>query len=565
MGLIPGELNPAAGGHSILVIMSELYDSRRYLTQFHFRRLPSLFTDFLVIGSGVAGLRAAIEAAKYGSVLLITKGRIDDSNTAFAQGGIAVVMAPTDNFESHVEDTLTVGCGLCDRAAVERIVREGPQRIRELIEWGAVFDRRKRELALGLEGGHSAARIVHAQGDATGREVTDTLIRIARGTEQLRIFEECFALDLIVVDGRCCGVTTHHRHYGHQIFWAKQTILASGGCGQIYRETTNPEVATGDGHAMAFRAGLPLRDMEMMQFHPTTLYIAGASRSLISEAVRGEGAHLIDKQGRRFMPEYHPSAELAPRDVVSRAILAEMAKQDATCMYLSVKHLNIDKFRKRFPSISRICEQFDIDLATQPIPVRPAAHYMVGGVKVDENAWTGMPGLFACGEAASSGVHGANRLASNSLLEGLVFGAVAGENAAAAMNGDKGPKPAAEVVSEIERSTRTMLDVTDVRNSLRSVMWRNVGIQRHGPRLDETVEIVSFWGQYVMDKLFDSQVGWETQNMLTVARLMALAARERKESRGVHFRTDHPETDAALDGRHLIVQRGDGKLEMRME
>ncbi len=545
--------------------MSDIYDHRRYLTQFHFRRLPSLFTDSLVIGSGVAGLRAAIAAAKHGSVLLLTKSRIDDSNTAWAQGGIAVVMAPTDAFQSHIDDTLKVGCGLCDVPAVERIVRDGPHRIEELIEWGALFDRRKRELALGLEGGHSAARIVHAQGDATGREVADTLIRVARGTEQLRIFEECFAIDLIVVDGECRGVTSYHRHFGHQIFWAKQTILASGGCGQVYRETTNPEVATGDGHAMAFRAGLPLRDMEMVQFHPTTLYIAGASRSLISEAVRGEGAHLVDRQGNRFMPQYHPDAELAPRDVVSRAILTEMAKQDATCMFLSVAHLNIDKFRKRFPSISRICEQFDIDLTCQPIPVRPAAHYMVGGVKVDQDAWTGMPGLFACGEAASSGVHGANRLASNSLLEGLVFGAIAGENAAAAAVGGTGPALAAEVISEIERSSRTMLDVADIRNSLRSVMWRNVGIQRHGARLTETAEIISFWGQYVMDKLFDDQGGWETQNMLTIARLITTAARERKESRGVHFRTDFPDCDPALDGRHLVLQRGDGKLDIRLE
>jgi L-aspartate oxidase len=265
------------------------------------------------------------------------------------------------------------------------------------------------------------------------------------------------------------------------------------------------------------------------------------------------------------MPEYHPSAELAPRDVVSRAILTEMAKQDATCMYLSVAHLNIEKFRKRFPSISRLCEQFDIDLATQPIPVRPAAHYMVGGVKVDQDAWTGMPGLFACGEAASSGVHGANRLASNSLLEGLVFGAVAGHNAAEAANGSPRPLEAAQVVSEIEASSRTMLDITDVRNSLQSVMWRNVGIERHGPRLNETVEIISFWGKYVMDKLFDRQIEWETQNMLTVAHLIAIAARERKESRGVHARADYPEINPELDGKHLVLQRQEGKLNVRME
>ena len=356
--------------------MTESYDTRRYLTRFDVRRTPNLFTDVLVIGSGVAGLRAAIEAAQYGSVLIITKGRIDHSNTAEAQGGIATFTSPDDSFEQHIADTLKVGCGLCDRAAVERVVRDGPGRIRELIDWGGLFDRHGSKLQLGLEAGHSAPRIIHAHGDATGREVADTLIRATRGQENIRIFESCYAIDLIDVDGRCCGVTSYHRHFGHQIFWAKQTILASGGCGRLYRESTNPEVATGDGHAMAYRAGVLLRDLEMVQFHPTTLYVAGASRALISEAVRGEGAHLVDRKGRRFMPDYHPAGELAPRDVVSRAILNEMAKQDATCMYLDARHLDTDKFLKRFPSISRLCREFDIDIGSQPIPIRPAAHYI---------------------------------------------------------------------------------------------------------------------------------------------------------------------------------------------
>jgi len=545
--------------------MTNLYDSRRYLTRFDVQRLPSLFTDVLVIGSGVAGLRAAIEAARYGSVLLVTKGRTDESNTAWAQGGVAVVTSPEDTFNQHVEDTLTVGCGLCDRTAVERIVRDGPARIKELIEWGAIFDRRGQNLALGLEGGHSAHRIVHALGDETGREIADTLIRVARTTDRLRVFEGCFAIDLVDVEGRCCGLTTFHRHFGHQIFWAKQTILATGGCGQVYRETTNPEIATGDGHAMAYRAGVPLRDMEMVQFHPTTLYVAGATRALISEAVRGFGAHLVDRQGRRFMPEYHANAELAPRDVVSRAILTEMAKQDATCMYLDVRHLNIEKFRKRFPGITRLCEEFDIDVSTQRIPVRPAAHYMIGGVVVDEYTRTGMPGLLACGEAASSGVHGANRLASNSLLEGLVFGAIAGQVAGEAAASDPSPMQPGRVRSDIEPSPRTMLDVADICNSLRSLMWRNVGIERSGPRLVETAEIIEFWGRYMMDKLFDDRAGWETQNMLSIARLMTASALAREESRGVHSRSDFPETNAALDNKHVVVQSRDGKMDLRME
>ncbi len=545
--------------------MPDSYDSRRYLTRFDVRFLPNLFTDVLVIGSGVAGLRAAIEAARFGSVLLVTKGRSDDSNTAWAQGGIAVVLSSTDSFDTHVDDTMKVGCGLCDRSAVERIVREGPGRIRELMDWGALFDKHGDELLLGLEGGHSAPRIVHALGDATGREVVNTLIRVARGTQGLRIFEDCFVVDLIDVDGRCCGVTTYHRHFGHQIFWAKQTILATGGCGQVYRETTNPEIATGDGHAMAFRAGVPLRDMEMVQFHPTTLYVAGASRALISEAVRGEGAYLVDRQGRRFMLDYHPDAELAPRDVVSRAILTEMGKQDATSMYLDVRHLNSDKFRKRFPMISRLCEEFDIDIATQRIPVRPAAHYMVGGVLADQEARTPMPGLLVCGEAASSGVHGANRLASNSLLEGLVFGAIAGEIAGGAAQSDPSPMQAPRSRSDIEPSSRTMLDLADIRNSLRSLMWRNVGIERSGPRLAETAEIIRFWGQYVMDKLFDDRQGWEIQNMLTLAHLITAAAAAREESRGVHFRSDFPDPDSNLERRHFVLQRQAEDLKIKHE
>jgi L-aspartate oxidase len=538
--------------------MTELYETRRYLTQFDVHRIPNLFTDVLVIGSGVAGLRAAIEASRHASVLLITKQRIDDSSTAWAQGGIAAVMSGGDSLEDHIDDTLKVGCGLCDRPAVERMIREGPDRIRELAEWGALFDRRGENLLLGLEGGHSSPRIVHALGDATGREVSDTLIRVARGSGRLRIFEDCFAIDLIEIEGRCHGVTTFHRHFGHQMFWARQTILASGGCGRLYRETTNPDVATGDGHAMAYRAGVPLRDMEMVQFHPTTLYIAGASRALISEAVRGEGGRLVDRAGRRFMTDYHPDGELAPRDVVSRAIITEMTRTRTPYVHLDVSHLDQDKFRKRFPTISRLCEEFDIDTATQPIPVRPAAHYMVGGAVVDQDARTPLPGLLACGEAASTGVHGANRLASNSLLEGLVFGAVAGRLAGEEAARNQVSMQPERVQSDIMASQRTMLDLADVRNSLRSLMWRNVGIERHGDRLAETLDIIGFWGRYVMDKLFEDQGGWETQNMLTVGALIAQAALQRQESRGVHFRSDYPDLDPQQDDRHVVVERTAG-------
>ena len=542
--------------------MTMICDTRRHLICFDAQRLPNLFTDVLVIGSGVAGLRAAIEAARHGSVLLIAKERVEHSNTYYAQGGIAAVLSPEDSFDQHIEDTLQVGCGLCDRPAVERIVREGPDRINELIDWGVLFDKRGEELLMGLEGGHSAPRIIHALGDETGREISDTLAHVARSTDRLRIFEDCFAIDLITVEGRCLGAITHHRHFGYQIFWARQTILATGGCGRVYRETTNPEVATGDGHALAYRAGAPLRDMEMVQFHPTTLYMAGATRALISEAVRGEGAYLVDRTGRRVMLEYHPDAELAPRDVVSQAILKEMAKQNTTCMYLDVRHLKPEKFRKRFPMISRLCEEFDIDIAAQTIPVRPAAHYMIGGVVTDADARTEIAGLLACGEVASTGVHGANRLASNSLLEGLVFGATAGRVAGEACAANHSMLEHSMVTSEINPSPRTMLDLTDIRNSLRSLMWRNVGIERNGARLAETNEIISLWDRYVMDKIFDDRTGWEMQNLLTLGRLVTAAAEAREESRGVHFRSDYPDTDQARDGQHLILQRTDDALKI---
>ena len=544
--------------------MSRLYDRRRYLTNFDSRRVPHLFTDVLVIGSGVAGLRAGIGTAVAASTLLVTKGKLLDSNTAAAQGGIAVVTDPSDSLEAHIADTLTVACGLGDRRAIERVVREGPERVGELITWGARFDRSGSRLALGREGGHSAARIVHAQGDATGREVARTLAQVAQGTEGLRIFEDCFVIDLLTVENRCVGAVTWHRKYGHQMFWARQTILATGGCGQIYRESTNPEIATGDGHAMAWRAGAVLRDMEMVQFHPTTLYIAGASRALISEAVRGEGAYLVNRKGERFMQNYHADAELAPRDVVSRAILNEMVRTGATCMYLDVRHIGAKRFAERFPWISQLCRQFDIDVNRDLIPIRPAAHYMIGGVAVDEHARTTIPGLLACGEAASTGVHGANRLASNSLLEGLVFGAEAARQALADLNSDRASYPAA-LRHQIAESLRTELDIADVRNSLRSVMWRNVGIERHGDRLAETLEIIEFWGHYVMDKVFDGRLEWETQNMLTVARLIAAAAARRTESRGVHFRTDYPETDEAHWREHQSLRRDENGIAFRDE
>ena len=535
--------------------MSEPFARRRYLLNFDTSRLGQVFTDVLVIGAGVAGLRAAIEAGAEADVIVVTKDRVPDCNTAYAQGGVAVVTDAADSFDAHVNDTLQVGCGLGNAEAIELMAREAPQCLTELMSWGARFDVHNGAVALGMEGGHSARRIVHAQGDATGRELSDTLWRRARESEKIRIFEHCFAIDLVVEDGRCIAALTHHEKYGHQIIWAKQTILASGGAGCLFRETTNAPTATADGHAMAFRAGARLRDMEFFQFHPTALYVAGAARALISEAVRGEGGLLVDRDGKRFMQPYHPDAELAPRDVVSRAILRHIAATSATCAYLDVRHFPPGRFKERFPNIAALCQDFDIDIAHDLIPVRPAAHYLIGGITVDNEGRSSLECLLACGEAASTGIHGANRLASNSLLEGLVFGKRTGRLAALQSASHDDAAISRHLKHTVAISPRTELDLPDVRNSLRAICWRNVGIERTADRLAESVEIIDFWGRYVMDKVLSHRMGWETQNMLTVARCMAQAALARKESRGTHYRSDFQTPDDERFLGHISIQK----------
>ena len=546
--------------------MFEAITQRRYLIPFKAARLPQRFTDVLVIGGGVAGLRAAIAAAQEGvDVLLLTKDTIDQSNTWYAQGGIAAVLQPADSYQSHVEDTEKGGAGLCDHEAVAMVIKEGPERVLELLGWGANFDKdagNAHGLAFTLEGGHSFARILHAYGDSTGRELAETLIRTVRSRENIRTQERSFVIDLITDDGRCLGAMALVEGTVN-IIWAKRTIVASGGAGQLYRESTNPKIATADGHAMAYRAGATLQDMEMVQFHPTTLYLAGASRALITEAVRGEGAYLVDRNGHRFMREYHEMGELAPRDVVSRAIVEQIRKTHYTHVYLDVRHLATQKFRERFPQLARLVDEFSIDVGKDLIPIHPAAHYFIGGVDIDLDGRTSLPGLFAVGEASCSGLHGANRLGSNSLLEGLAFGARAGTAAAREAKEHAAVKFPLALHHKIPPSTRTELDITDVKSSLRSVMWRNVGIERSGERLDETREIIGFWSRYVMDKTFDpatvgeaaATAGWELQNMLAVCALIASAAHTRTESRGAHYRLDHPKRDDPHWRLHLLWRR----------
>lgn len=520
---------------------------RRYLVRFDLKRIPHLFTDVLVIGAGIAGIRAALAIDPRLNVVVATKGRIDHSNSAYAQGGIAGVFDPLDDIANHAADTVAAGKGMCDRGVVEMVVREAPERIRELIGYGATFDQSDGEIALTQEGGHSHRRVVHALGDATGKEVMRALIQRVKNEPSMEIWDDTFTIDLLTHEGQCRGALMWNPQHGKTFVWAKQTILATGGAGRLYRETTNPEIATADGHAMVYRAGAELRDMEFMQFHPTVLYIAGSSRHLISEAVRGEGGLLRDSRGVRFMTDYNPQQlELAPRDEVSRAITRQMEKTRHHCVYLDLTHLDKALIAERFPHISRVCAEFGLDLARDPIPVRPGAHYMVGGATVDTEARTTIPRLWAAGEVTSTGLHGANRLASNSLLEGLVYGLRAGRNASQAALGEADSFSALPLAGDLAPDggpRDESLNLDDLRNSLHSEMWRNVGIERTAEGLDTALQQVEFWDRYAGPREFNSPKGWELQNMLLVAQLMIRSAQTRTETRGVHTRADFPATD----------------------
>jgi len=542
--------------------MSEPFEGPRYLVTFGPKRVPHCFTDVLILGGGLAGLRAALAVDPRLSVTVVSKDDLQGSSSQWAQGGIAGVVDPEDRFDNHVADTLAAGGGLCHADVVEAVVREAPQRIAELIAWGTRFDAVNGSLELGREGGHSHHRIVHALGDATGREVMRAVIERARQLENLSVWPDTFTIDLITDETGCRGAIVWNPAHGKTIVWARRTILATGGAGQLYRESTNPPGVSGDGMALAWRAGAELRDMEFMQFHPTVLYIAGGARSLITEAVRGAGAWLVDRDGRRFMPEFDSRAELAPRDVVSRAITVVMHRTNHSNVYLDLSHLDPEMVRRRFPGMAELCAKFGLDLARDRIPVRPGAHYMIGGVAVDDAGRTSLPGLFAAGEVTSSGLHGANRLASNSLLEGLVYGARAGAAATAevlAAGADDFRVPPITSVRRAEpEPASATLDLNDIRNSLQAVMWRQVGVERSAAGLGEALEAVEGWCRYVLPRQFADPRGWQLQNMLEVARLMIRAAIARRETRGVHFRADHAES--RVDERaHLAWRRGGGE------
>ena len=513
--------------------------------------------DFLIIGSGVAGLRAAIELAPYGNVLVATKDMPRESSTEYAQGGIAVALSDEDKVGIHFDDTLKAGDGLCREEAVKILVEEGPERILELISWGAEFDKEGTKLDFTIEAAHSRRRILHAHGDSTGKELERVLINKVRSFPSVKKYPFAFTVDLIVKDGECHGAYVLKNRKMSAVI-AKSTILCTGGVGQIFARTTNPMVATGDGMAIAFRAGAVLEDMEFVQFHPTSLYSPYAPQFLLSEAMRGEGAVLKNINKEPFMKNYHNDAELAPRDVVSRAIISEMVRTESNHVYLDMTHLGKDFVKKRFPKIYSTCLQYNIDIIENLIPVSPAAHYMMGGVKTDLNCTTSIKKLYAAGEVACTGVHGANRLASNSLLEGLVYGARAGRAARESAVNLKELQLKAQYATQYSPAYHSIPEHDEIRMTLRKLMWERVGIIRCGGSLEDARKKLAEWS-FILDKAFYTRRELELKNMLTVSMIITEAANMRKGSVGAHYRTDFKEKGENWQ-RHIACTKEDDKI-----
>jgi len=513
----------------------------------------SIVADFLVIGSGIAGLRAAISLAEAGRVVVLTKADPRESNTGYAQGGIAAAIGSDDSPDLHARDTLAAGDGLCLPEAVDVLVREGPRYVRELMEWGATFDADPSgQPALGREAAHTVRRVLHVR-DATGRSIGQVLWQMASTHPQVQVFGDALALSLSTRDGQCVGARFLDRDGHVEQVSANRTLIATGGAGQVYRETTNPPIATGDGIAMAFEAGARVTDLEFIQFHPTALNVAGAPRFLLSEALRGEGAWLVNHDGDRFVQRYEPAGDLASRDLVARAIVREVNRTGAP-VFLTMAHLDADYVRNRFPTITQACRRAGFDLATDRIPVSPAAHYVMGGVETDLCGRTSIDNLFAAGEAACTGVHGANRLASNSLLEGLVFGARAAET----MIGKTMPAVLTAEAGQPFQQTDAGSTVPSA-SDIRDVMWRDAGLVRSSRGLAPLVDQLSAWCAAVSKARSAAPGDRELRrvaSLVTVGLLIACAALRRQESRGGHFRGDFPQRDD-IHWRRRIADRSD--------
>jgi L-aspartate oxidase len=529
----------------------------RYLTGTDLERIPQVSYDVIIIGSGVAGLYTAIHLADAKKVLMITKKAVLESNTRYAQGGIAAVISDEDSPEFHLQDTLVAGAGLCDTPAVDVLVHEGPEGVRELIRMGTQFDWENGELALTREGAHSQRRILHAHGDSTGAEIVRALVEEAHQHPGIEMWHDHFVIDLLTEDGECFGALVEKPDGSRVIAHGNATILCAGGAGQLFRYTTNPEIATADGIAIAYRAGADIRDVEFIQFHPTALSYAGAPRFLISEAVRGEGAILRNMNGERFMENYHPQLELAPRDIVARAIVSEMERTKSTCVYIDITHESPEMIKHRFPTIYETCLAYGLDLTTDWVPVAPAAHYMMGGVKTDLNGETTIQRLFACGEVSSTGVHGANRLASNSLSEAIVFGRRIVERI-----GGLPPIGSMPVFSREEGhpGEPLMSPVIERRLKLQKLMLRYVGLKRNAADLQKGLDEMSRQLN-ILDSQLTRREEYEFANMLTVSLLSAHAALMREESRGGHYREDFPERDDRKWLKHIVFNREHGTKE----
>ncbi len=531
----------------------------RYITDVDLSQLPRVRTDVVVIGVGIAGLYTALQASEFAQVMLIGKKGLDDSNTRWAQGGIAAVTAQTDSPALHLKDTLVAGAGLCSYEAVDVLVHEGPERLKELIEYGTNFDKDEQgQYELTKEGAHSQRRILHAHGDATGAEIVRALSERTRQTDQITVLENHFVIDVVTRQGECVGVLVMGPD--GELFFVESTatVLATGGAGQLYRYTTNPDIATADGIAMAYRAGADIKDMEFIQFHPTVLHFPGAPRFLITEAVRGEGAILRNIDGERFMEKYHPQKELAPRDIVARAIISEMERTNSAYVYLDITHESEELIKHRFPTVYGFCLQYGLDMVTDWIPVSPACHYIMGGVQTDLHGETATKRLFACGEVSCTGVHGANRLASNSLSEAVVFG-----HRIVQRIKELPPLEAVRPLAFVRERKMTAIQTREQRIRLQKLMLRYVGLKRNEAGLKKAMAEME-----KMLALFDCQSrekeAYELLNLLTVATLATRASLLRTESRGGHYRSDFPDKDD-VNWRKHIIQSIDGGVREEVE
>lgn len=524
-----------------------------YLISFDTEKFHQEEFDFIIAGGGVAGLRTALELKNF-KVALLLKNGLEETSSYNAQGGVAAVLNPEDKEDEHIKDTIKTGCGISDEKAVEILVKEGKERVKELIDMGFNFDKERGKYHFTLEGGHSKPRILHSNGDFTGKSLTGFLYRKVFSIPNIKILHSYFLVDLLIKDNRVFGgIVFDEGKKQFFIIRAKGVVVATGGAGNVFQETTNPASITGDGMAIAYRAGAVLSDMEFVQFHPTTLYMAGAPRFLISESVRGEGGILRNSKRERFMFKYHKDGELAPRDVVARAIIQEMKKTSSNCVYLDITHLKKNYLKKRFPNIFKFCIAYGIDISKDLIPVRPSAHYFIGGIKTDLWGQTNIKNLFACGETTSTGVHGANRLASNSLLEGLVYGTRCGKKIVEVCKNCKINR--IKIKYEFPQKADVLIDKYDLKRSIKSLMWRNVGIERDKKGLKYAYEKLKEWERYAFLKEFYDKDGFEALNMLIVAKLITTSALKREESRGTHYRKDFPATDDKKWKKHLSIRK----------